>query len=111
MTVQPDLCQTSSETTLLVFPRGGSIISEQDLYFSGFAILYFKPISLLNVFILVRAWENDLRRSSARKEDASLLKLLFKMFGLQFSMITVLLFTEVIGRLLMTAVCVLFLLS
>ena len=24
MTVQPDLCQTCSETTLLVFPRGGS---------------------------------------------------------------------------------------
>ena len=26
MTVQPDLCQTCSETTLLVFPRGGSYI-------------------------------------------------------------------------------------
>ena len=24
--VQPDLCRTSSETTLLVFPRGGSFI-------------------------------------------------------------------------------------
>ena len=24
VTVQPDLCQTCSETTLLVFPRGGS---------------------------------------------------------------------------------------
>ena len=24
MLVQPDLCQTCSETTLLVFPRGGS---------------------------------------------------------------------------------------
>ena len=27
MTVQPDLCQTCSETTLLVFPRGGSFYS------------------------------------------------------------------------------------
>ena len=27
VTVQPDLCQTCSETTLLVFPRGGSNIS------------------------------------------------------------------------------------
>ena len=26
VTVQPDLCQTCSETTLLVFPRGGSFI-------------------------------------------------------------------------------------
>ena len=25
MTVQPDLCPTCSETTVLVFPRGGSI--------------------------------------------------------------------------------------
>ena len=25
--VQPDLCQTCSETTLLVFPRGGSYIN------------------------------------------------------------------------------------
>ena len=28
VTVQPDLCQTCSETTLLVFPRGGSFISK-----------------------------------------------------------------------------------
>ena len=26
MTVQPDLCRTCSETTLLVFPRGGSSV-------------------------------------------------------------------------------------
>ena len=26
VTVQPDLCQTCSETTLLVFPRGGSYV-------------------------------------------------------------------------------------
>ena len=29
LTVQPDLCQTCSETTLLVFPRGGS---NDDIY-------------------------------------------------------------------------------
>ena len=28
VTVQPDLCQTWSETTLLVFPRGGSLIAD-----------------------------------------------------------------------------------
>ena len=27
VTVQPDLCQTCSETKLLVFPRGGSYVS------------------------------------------------------------------------------------
>ena len=27
VTVQPDLCRTCSETTLLIFPRGGSYIS------------------------------------------------------------------------------------
>ena len=31
MTVQVGLCRTCSETTLLVFPRGGSIISGVDL--------------------------------------------------------------------------------
>ena len=29
VTVQPDLCQTCSETTLLVFPRGGSNVSDR----------------------------------------------------------------------------------
>ena len=28
VTVQPDLCQTCSEATLLVFPRGGSIVDD-----------------------------------------------------------------------------------
>ena len=32
MTVQPDLCRTWSETTLLVFPRGGSHNSINTLY-------------------------------------------------------------------------------
>ena len=36
MIVQPDLCQTWSETTLLVFPRGGSII----IFFKLFTYLY-----------------------------------------------------------------------
>ena len=27
VTIQPDLCRTCSETTLLVFPRGGSLLS------------------------------------------------------------------------------------
>ena len=32
MTVQPDLCQTFSETTLLVFPRGGSNVDRLFLF-------------------------------------------------------------------------------
>ena len=35
MTVQPDLCQTSSETTLLVFPREGSFVNA-DIEHSNF---------------------------------------------------------------------------
>ena len=30
MTVQPDLCRACSETTLLVFPRGGSYINHSE---------------------------------------------------------------------------------
>ena len=32
VTVQPDLCQTCSETTLLVFPRGGSYVCIRSNY-------------------------------------------------------------------------------
>ena len=35
MTVQPDLCQTCLETTLLVFPRGGSILPYISARFSA----------------------------------------------------------------------------
>ena len=35
MTVQPDLCQTRSETTLLDFPRGGSIIKVSNIVEEG----------------------------------------------------------------------------
>ena len=34
MIVQPDLCQTRSETTLLVFHRGGSILSHESANYS-----------------------------------------------------------------------------
>ena len=33
MLVQPGLCRTCSETTLLVFPRGGSFLSESASYY------------------------------------------------------------------------------
>ena len=33
MTVQPDLCRTCSETTLLVFPRDGSFDRTVNVYF------------------------------------------------------------------------------
>ena len=39
VTAQPDLCQTCSETTLLVFPRGGSFIRR------GFWIICMLPVS------------------------------------------------------------------
>ena len=37
MTVQPDLCQTCSETTLLVFPRGGSYLYNKTCRYCHFS--------------------------------------------------------------------------
>ena len=54
MTVQVGLCQTCSETTLLVFPRDGSIVIVQ-----CFGVdFYLNWLNLLYVFICERRSEN-----------------------------------------------------
>ena len=57
VTVQPDLCRTCSETTLLVFPRGGSFsqtckIKIQNLGYRQFFFNLFKDIELFLKLIL-----------------------------------------------------------
>ena len=49
MTVQAGLCQTRLETTLLVFPRGGSFICTCGIsrFISQFGLLWFKVVQIL----------------------------------------------------------------
>ena len=70
MTVQPDLCQTCSETTLLVFPRDGS----NDCSFSGFITLstFFPSCQDLAVGLTTRFNTNKQGCKSTKKRDLGL---------------------------------------